>query len=177
MDLKHGESKLDMVLLRNEEQTKTRMLEAVRADHMMTHTRAETVLEYWRAIYKSSDDIEYRATADELAKTLENDIATVRALQQGLLLRQETEGAQEQLQMTQQLLRFLTTILDKIKKRRHELAEEAFRNWLMSLSAFGRSKIDANEKDKDKTKEAQKEGRAPAAKQPERQARAKGMTK
>lgn len=178
MDLKRGESKLDMVLLRNEEQTKTRMLEAVRADATMTQVRASTVLDYWRAIYKGSDDIEYRATADELTKTLEKDIATVRALQQSLLMRQEVEGAQEQLQVTQQLLRFLTTILDKLKKRRHELAEEAFRNWLMSLSAFGRAKVEANEKDKDKSKEAQKEGRAPAAtKQPERQPGAKGMTK
>lgn len=177
MDLKHDESKLDLVLLRNEEQTKSRMLEQVRADHAMTHTRASAVLDYWRSIHSGADEIEYRATAEELSKNLERDISTVKALQQSLLMRQEVEGVQEQLQITQQLLRFLSTILDKLKKRRHQLAEEAFRNWLMSLSAFGRSKIDAPEKDKDKSKEAQKEGRLPPQKQPEHLARAKGMTK
>lgn len=178
MELRQAESKLDLVLLRHEEQTKTRMLEQVRADHAMSQTRAQAVLDYWRAIHHATDEIEYRATAEELTKNLERDISTVKALQQSLLMRQEVEGTQEQLQVTQQLLRFLSTILDKLKKRRHQLAEEAFRNWLMSLSAFGRAKIDATDKDKDKSKEAQKEGRQQApAKQPERQARAKGMTK
>jgi hypothetical protein len=173
--LDHEEARVDLSLLRTEERAKSTILTSLRADRSMTQMRASTILEYWRGIHHMADELEYKSSVDDLVRHLERDIDGLKELQQSLTMRMEMEGATEQLAMTQQLLSFLSRILDKLKKRRRELAEEASLNFLLLNSAFLSNKL-SEDKDK-KPKESQREGREPKAKEPQAQARAKGMSK
>lgn len=165
MEQRHSESSFDLVLLRNEEQAKARALDSIRSDRSMSQTRASNILEYWKAIYKATDELEYRATVEELERSLERDLDALRELQQLLAMRAEVDGVTDQMEITHEVLRFLSVILDKIKKKRRELAEEAFRNFVLHGSAFALSKWkDKDDKGKKGKPEAQREGRQTSAK-------------